>query len=466
MGTFVTDPTSELFADKESAPGLVLRPGWTEANVFTADNANAVKGAADDLRTAHLALAATVASASSVGSAAPQPVAASAVVGIATAASREDHVHAHGNQLGGSLHADVSGTASGFMTTAQKAALEAAASSIASLSSSLSSLSSSLSSVNTQLQALDTANSQDVSLGTPSGLALVGQVLSLALADSSNAGALSSAGFTKLAGIASGATAGITALAAVGAVPNANAASISSTTLTLQPANASFPGLMSSSDFTKVAGLSAAVTPALSVAVAALPSTLQMSTEGTIDWWHPNGNTTQPMPLTTAGTGNKRKVRGEGDAFRTFAWIPAVGANIALTNGDLAFPVTTTATDCVTNAALSAYPNGTYCAPSSTQIGHGFTLQVRASTTSRTLRVYMGRNVCDVAYYAQLTGGSTTASGTILKATGTPTVFQLGQMVTITFTASTPGQMLTVEFKASVSYGAASTVNFMGITLA
>lgn len=45
--------------------------------------------------------------------------------GVAEEASRADHVHAHGNQLGGSLHANVvAAGAAGFMTGADKTKLD------------------------------------------------------------------------------------------------------------------------------------------------------------------------------------------------------------------------------------------------------------------------------------------------------------------------------------------------------
>lgn len=51
---------------------------------------------------------------SSVGSNTPLPVAGSASVGVSALSSREDHVHAHGNQAGGSLHAAATGDTPGF----------------------------------------------------------------------------------------------------------------------------------------------------------------------------------------------------------------------------------------------------------------------------------------------------------------------------------------------------------------
>lgn len=54
----------------------------------------------------------------------------------------------------------------------------------------------------------------------------------------------------------SGTNTGNVTLAAVGAVPNANGASLSGQVLTLQPANASFSGLMSAADYIKLAAIS------------------------------------------------------------------------------------------------------------------------------------------------------------------------------------------------------------------
>lgn len=54
----------------------------------------------------------------------PQAV-GTAAVGIGTAAARDDHVHAHGNQAGGSLHATAGGGSAGFMTDAQVTQLAA-----------------------------------------------------------------------------------------------------------------------------------------------------------------------------------------------------------------------------------------------------------------------------------------------------------------------------------------------------
>jgi hypothetical protein len=88
-------------------------------------------------------------------------------------------------------------------------------------------------------------NSGDVTIGTANGLSLSGQALSLAVATDSVPGAMSAADHASLSAlIASGGASGVTTLAAVGSSPNANAGSISSTTLTLEPADGTNPGVL------------------------------------------------------------------------------------------------------------------------------------------------------------------------------------------------------------------------------
>lgn len=57
-----------------------------------------------------------------------------------------------------------------------------------------------------------------------------------------------------------GAGSGVTTMSAVGAVANTDGASISGSTLTLQPASASFPGVITAAQFTKLAGIATGAT--------------------------------------------------------------------------------------------------------------------------------------------------------------------------------------------------------------
>lgn len=70
----------------------------------------------------------TIARTAPVASAATAAAVGIAAAGTSIVPSPDDHVHAHGNQLGGTLHADVvAGVSSGFMTAAQATTLAAIA---------------------------------------------------------------------------------------------------------------------------------------------------------------------------------------------------------------------------------------------------------------------------------------------------------------------------------------------------
>lgn len=87
-------------------------------------------------------------------------------------------------------------------------------------------------------------NTGDVTIGTANGLSLVAQALSLAAAVAGgDNGALLGADKSKLDAL-SGANSGDVTLAAVAAVPNANGASLTGQALNLQPADGTFPGVV------------------------------------------------------------------------------------------------------------------------------------------------------------------------------------------------------------------------------
>lgn len=76
------------------------------------------------------------ASAAALSSTLPSDI-GTAAIGNGTTAARSNHVHAHGNQLGGTLHANaVAAGAAGFMTGADKTKLDGIAASAAALTAS------------------------------------------------------------------------------------------------------------------------------------------------------------------------------------------------------------------------------------------------------------------------------------------------------------------------------------------
>lgn len=97
---------------------------------------------------------------------------------------------------------------------------------------------------NSQASRATGVNSGDMTIGTANGLSLSGQALSLAAAVAAGAsGALTGADKTKLDAL-TGSNSGDLTLAAVGAVPAANGASLVAQVLTLQPADQAHPGLL------------------------------------------------------------------------------------------------------------------------------------------------------------------------------------------------------------------------------
>jgi len=128
----------------------------------------------------------------------------------------------HGSRGGGSTHAlAIAAGAAGFLSGSDK----------------------------TKLDNTTGTNSGDITLtasgatANANGASLSGQALTLQPASASFAGLLSSAGFTNL-GNQSGTNSGDVTLAAIGSTPNANGASLSGQAVTLQPADASFGGVV------------------------------------------------------------------------------------------------------------------------------------------------------------------------------------------------------------------------------
>ena len=192
---------------------------------------------------------------------------------------------------------------------------------------------------------LSGTNTGDVSLGTANGLALVGQALSLDLATTGTAGALSAADKTKLDAL-SGTNTGDFTLGAFGSTPSAEGASRSAQVLTLQPASASFPGGVSTTTqsfagaktFTEAVAISDTTAAALVVdtstfAVDALNDRVGIGTAS------PSARLHLAAKAVTAGTGTisggtgTSTITGVGTAFTTQL---AVGDVLVITsNGDV-----------------------------------------------------------------------------------------------------------------------------------
>lgn len=152
-------------------------------------------------------------------------------------------------------------------------------------------------------------NTGDVSLAAVGAVAnanaatLTGQVLNLQPASASFPGVITAAQFTKLANT-SGTNSGDVTLTAVGAAPNANAASLSGQALTIQPASASFPGVITSAQFVVLSNTSGTNTGDVSLtAVGAVPNANGASLVGQTLTLQP-ANGSNPGLLSAAGFTN------------------------------------------------------------------------------------------------------------------------------------------------------------------
>ena len=120
-GSELSDLYDESTGFQILSPRGLMEPGFRETSQF-----GSWRAWAGVLKLIVRTIDALAAGFASVSSATPQPV-GTAAAGVGTAASRDDHVHAHGNQLGGLLHANaVAAGAAGFMAGADKTKLDAA----------------------------------------------------------------------------------------------------------------------------------------------------------------------------------------------------------------------------------------------------------------------------------------------------------------------------------------------------
>jgi len=157
----------------------------------------------------------------------PEPVGATGATGASDLYARGDHVHAHGDQAGGTLHAAATTSVSGFLSSTDKTKLDgiqsgAEANAVDSVNGETGTVVLDTSdiaevtnlyytearvSANIDVAANTAARHAAVTLGTANGLGLAGQELSLDIATTESAGALSAADKEKLDGVEANATA-------------------------------------------------------------------------------------------------------------------------------------------------------------------------------------------------------------------------------------------------------------------
>lgn len=171
---------------------------------------------------------------------------------------------------------------------------------------------------------------------------------------------------------------------------------------------------------------------AISVAFNARPSTVDLTTEGTLDWWYANGQ--DGLPVDTLLNPSSKVLGGESIKVRM------VGSNSPGTYGDSATSLSWAAGDSSTSPIAGSGQNtGIF---NSGGAGYGFSVAAPADTYQRVLRIYMGSSSGTFAAQAVLSdGGAPYGPTTPGSGSGLETY-----MIEITYTAEYDGQQLIFSF--------------------
>lgn len=205
-------------------------------------------------------------------------------------------------------------------------------------------------------------------------------------------------------------------------------------------------------------------TPSIVIAQATRPTTLNLSTEGTIDWLTPMQGAVSATQLQTH-VQTHRKVDGEDDMARTWYMFGGTTETETIyfgTGASTNLALTTNAGDDGANeSALSANANeiGIWT-PSTT--GFGYRFDARATTAQRVLRLYCSVYNGTMTISALLRVTGTTASLVIPSGASTT----LPRLITLTYNSSTDyNEMLRVKVAFTTNLGSGN-LRFSAATLA
>ncbi len=199
------------------------------------------------------------------------------------------------------------------------------------------------------------------------------------------------------------------------------------------------------------------VTGSISISQASIPGTLNLTTDGTLDWIAPVANTALPR----AGSYHGKALGGY--LQQSFDWVQEVassnpysissGFNPSLTSNsgdDLQVPLSSsTAATGIANATGGA-------------TNYGFRVKVPAGTGTHTLKIYCSVFSGTATLTAKLSDGSaSTATDTLVATAGN----SASTKWTITYNAAKDGQTLFVSLLLTTNLGSGPAVNLGAITL-
>lgn len=206
-------------------------------------------------------------------------------------------------------------------------------------------------------------------------------------------------------------------------------------------------------------------TPSISITTAANPSTLNVTTEGTADWFVPNGTTA--LPRQVGATFLQAKVGGKtgGMIYNSFEWVGGAATGITIFTQNFTHPaVTCNLGDTLGSGGIASSINGQGLFTNvGGAVGYGFQLAVPALTSARTLRLYSSVFSGVVTCTASFADGSVTpVTATITAAAGTANESYFA----ITFTGAAQGALLLVTVLLTTNSGSGPNIKFMAATLA
>jgi hypothetical protein len=207
----------------------------------------------------------------------------------------------------------------------------------------------------------------------------------------------------------------------------------------------------------------AGTTPTVTFSVSnTLPSTLNLSTEGTIDWAYPGAQNLGAGAMWQQVPSAVHAKKGAGLIWRSFLGMNPTGTTGTASDSAIAGTTfTSTASDDLNGNALSSTACTTLFTGTAV-VGHGHVIHVPAMATQQVLRWYG-------SYFGTVSSTWTVTvtyehSGTFTQ-TFTQANTQQNKLITITFTGGVPAEDVAISVLVTTATNTTSTCVF-GITLA
>lgn len=205
---------------------------------------------------------------------------------------------------------------------------------------------------------------------------------------------------------------------------------------------------------------------AISITSAASPATLNLTTQGVVDWFILNGTTLNP-PRGTAFASVHSKAMG-GWVKNSFDWFSGVGGVGPAVGGSSSIAMTSTAADDLTGALTAVTPNSSNIGVNNgATINFGYRFNVPADSFTRTLKLNMAVNGVKATVTCRMVDGSVADQTTTVDAVADGLYVQ--KEVTIAYKAGATGSEMIVEVRVTTNYSTSThlaAVYFISATLA